>query len=326
MNIEDRVYGTIEITEPVVLEVIKSKAIQRLNGIDQAGYSKAFYPGTEQTRFEHSLGVYHLLKRFSAAFDAQIAGLIHDVSHSAFSHSIDYVFGKTEKSQSHQDTIFESFIKKTQIPVVLAKHGIALDQVIGLNNFPLLEHDIPDLSADRIDYSLRTAVAFSMVTRIKAMEYVNALIVREGHWVFKSYTIARQYAELFLTLNRTLYSGPTSAVMFRTVGDCIRYALEKGYVTVDDLYGTDQEVLRKVKHFISRDSDLSELWARMNNKVSYSFTKKGGNAHVFVKSRIVDPLCLHNHSIKRVSDIDLSWKKVVTLELKPKEYFIRFAS
>lgn len=326
MKVKDRVYGKVEITEPVIVDLIKTKTLQRLKGIDQAGYSKAFFPGTAQTRFEHSVGVYYLLKKFGVSLEEQIAGLIHDISHSAFSHSIDYIFGKTEKDQSHQDSIFEEFVRESTLPRVFKRYRIDLDRVIHLENYPLLDADIPDLSADRLDYSLRTAVAFSLITAETAMEFITHLTIHKAHWVFTTFPMARRFADLFLVLNRTLYSGPTSAVMFRTVGDCIGYAVRKGYITRDDLYTTDREVLKKVKAYLSQNRELMNFWNRMNNKIAYSFTKKNHNAHVFCKSRIVDPLYMDGNRVARVSDRDHRWKKIVAEELLPKEYFIRFVS
>jgi hypothetical protein len=43
-----------------------SKAIQRLKGIEQAGYHSSFFPGSAYSRFEHSMGVYLLLKKYKS--------------------------------------------------------------------------------------------------------------------------------------------------------------------------------------------------------------------------------------------------------------------
>ena len=46
MQYTDRVYGNVEIDEPVILELIDSKTFQRLKEIDQAGYFEPHFPGT----------------------------------------------------------------------------------------------------------------------------------------------------------------------------------------------------------------------------------------------------------------------------------------
>ena len=91
MLIKDIVYGDVEIDEPVLIELINSDALQRLKHINQAGASKYIMP-KPVTRFEHCVGAMILLKRLGASLEEQIAGLLHDVPHTAFSHVIDFVF------------------------------------------------------------------------------------------------------------------------------------------------------------------------------------------------------------------------------------------
>jgi hypothetical protein len=152
MQYTDRVYGASEIVEPVILELIACPTLQRLKEIDQAGYLEPYFPGASHSRFEHSVGVYLLLKNYGAPLDEQIAGLIHDVSHSAFSHCIDYVLAEGDiEKQGHQDNVFDDFVRKSEIPSILEKYGFDISRVLDDANFPLKEKDLPDLCADRID-------------------------------------------------------------------------------------------------------------------------------------------------------------------------------
>ena len=43
MEYTDRIYGKVNIEEPVILELINSPALQRLKGIDQSGYFLYFW-------------------------------------------------------------------------------------------------------------------------------------------------------------------------------------------------------------------------------------------------------------------------------------------
>ena len=254
----------------MILELINSKAIQRLKHVDQAGYPLTCYnplglPVSEikHNRFEHSLGVCYLLKRFGASLEEQVAGLIHDVSHATFSHCIDYVLDAgSEKEQNHQDNIFNDFVKKSEIPEIFEKHGIDLSYILEKENFPLLEKSLPDLCADRIDYSLRTAIIFQETTKEELNYFLGNLMVAENRWVFKDFESAKKYAELFLKMNTFYFAGIHSAVMFRTVGDTLRYALEKGYISEGDLYATDEEVLDKIRQNLN-DERLNLLFDRM---------------------------------------------------------------
>lgn len=50
--------------EKVLLDLIDSKEMQRLRHIKQLGFSPFTYVGAEHSRFSHSLGVSHLMRRF----------------------------------------------------------------------------------------------------------------------------------------------------------------------------------------------------------------------------------------------------------------------
>lgn len=61
MFIKDTVYGKIQITDKVLLELISSKPIVRLKKVNQAG-TQLVFPHLKTTRFDHCLGVMILLK------------------------------------------------------------------------------------------------------------------------------------------------------------------------------------------------------------------------------------------------------------------------
>src|SRR5580658_5391659 len=86
-SIDDRVsiiittiYGSATITEPILIELLQSQAINRLQHINQYGIMK-FVTKEEYTRYEHSVGVLYLLRHFGASLEEQVMGLLHDVSH-----------------------------------------------------------------------------------------------------------------------------------------------------------------------------------------------------------------------------------------------------
>jgi hypothetical protein len=325
MNYEDKIYGKVEITEPVILELINCSTLQRLKKIDQIGYFEPYFPGTAHSRFEHSIGVFLLLDKYRTPIEEKIAGLIHDVSHSVFSHCIDYVLDiGSEKEHNHQDNIFDEFVRKSEIPKIIKKHNLDVDYILDDNNFPLKEKNLPDICADRIDYSLRTAVIFKELKQKDAQEILDNLMVENNNWVFKNIKFARKYAELFLKLNIKYYAGIASAVMFRTVGDYLRYALAKNYIEQSDLYSTDKQVLSKIAEYHEQDGNLKLLFDRMNNKVGFKNNPNQYDAQVYCKSRVVDPLYKAGKEIKRISEIDKDWGLVLDREIKPKSYFLKF--
>ena len=331
MKYIDRVYGEFEITEPIFLELINCSCLQRLKDIDQAGYRPLWVKPNvdageyDHSRFAHSLGVYLLLRKYGAPIEEQIAGLIHDVSHSAFSHCIDYILEiGSEKEHNHQDNLFDSYVRQTEIPEIIKRFGFDLEYILDDKNFPLKERNLPDLCADRIDYSLKTAVIFGELNEQDKNYLLENLTTENNDWIFKSFDSAKMYTDLFLKLNTVYYAGIASAIMFRTVGDCLRYALQKGYISEDDLYTTDKMVIEKIKRFIDKDEKLKLLWERMNNKIKVSNNPNNCDTQVFCKSRVVDPLFRNNGELKRVSEVELKYRGIIERELKPKQYFLKF--
>jgi HD superfamily phosphohydrolase len=325
MDYTDRIYGKQKISEPVILEILESPTFQRLKGVDQFGYLSVYFPGTAHDRFEHSVGVFLLLRKYGAPFEEQIAGLIHDVSHAVFSHCIDYVLCvDSGEKQEHQDNIFEKFVKNSDIPDILRKHGLDIDYILNDKNFPLKEKKLPDLCADRIDYILRDSLVFGESDQ-KGVEYfLNHLFVENNVWFFDDFLSAKNFAELFLKLNNKYYCGLAAAKMFASVSSCLKYALEKGYLEEGDLFTTDDVVIAKVKNHLGRDEKLKLSFERMDNRISSANNPADYDQRVLCKSRVVDPFFRDGEKLKRVSEVDAAWAAALPEELKPKEYFIKF--
>lgn len=326
MQYIDRIYGEFSIEDPVILELLKSPTLTRLKNISQAGYFEVFFPGSYHTRFEHSVGDYFLLKKYNAPLEEQIAGLIHDVSHSAFSHCIDYIGTKeNQKNQGHQDSIFETFVKNSEIPKILEKHSIDIEYILDDSHFPLKETQIPDLCTDRMDYSLRAGVMHNEIGKKEMQYFLENITATDDKWIFKNYESALWFAKFFSKISDVYFSGIESAVMLSTVGAYVKHGLEKNYITMDDIYTTDTAVLNKMKPFHETDSELQLLFERMNNTVAFENNPNDFTSHVFCKSRAVDPLFLSGTEIKRVSEANEEWKEKMEASKKPKEYFLKFA-
>ena len=107
--IRDPLHGYIELDE-LACSIIDTVEMQRLRRIRQLGFSYLVYPGANHTRFEHSLGTYHLmnvlLDRLGMARDADeeliVASLIHDVGHGPYSHVTEPLIQKFTGA-SHED-------------------------------------------------------------------------------------------------------------------------------------------------------------------------------------------------------------------------------
>ncbi len=325
MIYRDPIYGKIKIEDSVILKLIKSSTLQRLKGLPQLGYTSGYYPQAPHTRFEHSLGVFILLKKFGASLKEQIAGLIHDASHTVFCHMEDYIFDSgSQKYHTFQDSTFKEFIFNTRIPSILRKYKFNTDYILNEKNFSLKEKPLPDLCADRIDYFLRDSFYFKTLSKKEIQEILDNFEIVNNCWVFKSLKIAKKFAVNYRKLNNLYWSGIKAALMFGTVSEVIKYGLKKNYLDKKDIFTTDKEVLRKLERFRKKDKRLSSLLKMMQGKIKYQLDRKNYKLHIFTKSRAVDPLIKENNQIKRLSEINKSWKRIVKEDSKPKEYFINF--
>ena len=100
--INDPVFGFIKIPRGLLYGIVEHPLFQRLNRINQLGLASVVYPGARHTRFQHSLGAFHLMSEavlslqqkgvfiFDPEAEAvQAAILMHDIGHGPFSHVLE---------------------------------------------------------------------------------------------------------------------------------------------------------------------------------------------------------------------------------------------
>ena len=106
-TINDTVHGTIRL-EGVVLDLMETLELQRLNSIRQLGLTYLVFPGANHSRVEHVIGVSHVAGQMAGAIGlgdeesklVSAAGLLHDIGHGPFSHTLEHVLSY-ESSLDH---------------------------------------------------------------------------------------------------------------------------------------------------------------------------------------------------------------------------------
>lgn len=101
-TIIDPVFGFISVPSGQLLNIVKHPLMHRLTRIKQLGMASIVYPGAQHTRFQHSLGAFHLMSEAilslqqkgififdSEAEAVQAAILMHDIGHGPFSHVLE---------------------------------------------------------------------------------------------------------------------------------------------------------------------------------------------------------------------------------------------
>jgi hypothetical protein len=305
MKITDAVYGSFEITEPVLLELINSKPLQRLKGISQYGLPYKYYPLKGFTRYDHSIGAMLLLRKLGASLTEQIAGLIHDVSHTAFSHLADLVLGDPSK-ENFQDEHHEVFIKGSEIPKILARFDLDTDEIIDEHNFGLLERPAPDLCADRLDYTLRE-LEIRKICAVKPL--VESLIVHNNKIMFDSKKCAEVFSKNYVNLQSEHWGGTEYKIRWNLFADALKTALKEKVISEGDFYETDDYVIGKLK--ASNNLKIKELLEKLSGEIRFKFVDKNPQFVLNKKFRWVDPEIFENGIVKRLSEVDPGYKKLL---------------
>ena len=306
MEIKDRVYGNILIEEPVLLELINSRPVQRLKGINQAGASQYAFSDKEVTRYEHSLGVMILLKKLGASLEEQIAGLLHDIPHTAFSHVVDFVF-PSEKHDFHEK-FHEKILMTSEIPSIIKKYNFDVKRLLDEENFPLLEKEIPDLCADRIDYTLRD-ITLKYGYGKKIENYLSHFIIVDNEIVIDNEKTAKNFAEDYILMDEAIWSNPLEVALFQILGDAIKIGLKKNIILKDDLFRDDSFVYEKLKN--SGDIEVLQKIEMVSQKLKIVDDERNYDFYTKNKLRYIDPKCLFKKSLVRVSKIYPKFRKIL---------------
>jgi len=300
MKFIDHIYGEEEINERVLIELISSQTFQRLKGVTQQGIPKEYYHLGVYSRYEHSLGVLILLRRLNSGIEEQVAGLLHDISHTAFSHVIDWVFGDPTK-EDFQDNLLLEIIKCTEIAEILQRHGFNSERIANLKNYSLLEQEIPFICADRLDYALREQGGFSEEERKSVLR---CLIVKEGKIMFSSMEGADLFAKVYSKCQREHWSGIEAKIRYFILSSALKEAMRTGILKKEDFMKKDSEIM-KILALKGNDIILNNLNLLKEGFVFEEDEKEG--ILLLGKERYVDPEVYLNGSVKRLSEISLEY-------------------
>jgi len=312
MKINDKVYGIENVKENVLIDLIKSKPLQRLKDISQLGMPDEYMSLKGFSRYEHSVGAMVLLKRLGAGLEEQVAGLLHDISHTPFSHVIDWVFGDPTK-EDYQDNIYEEFLKNSEVPLILKKYNLDINFISNNENFKLLEREAPKLCADRLDYSLRQIKIKDKQGLIQKI--LNDLSVNDGQIVFLNKEIAESFAKEYIHLQKFQWAGDQARTRYHILSGILKKALEKKLINFDDLKKTETPLLKILNK--SNDEFISYNLNLLKNGFKTVYDENG--IELRKKFRYIDPEVLMNGKCSPLSRLSKNYFYLVESEKKQKD-------
>lgn len=243
LQVQDRIYGPHTFEHPIFAELDKTAAVRRTKGLGQQGIPDRYYHVLNFSRYEHGVGVAILLAKHGASDEEQVAGFLHDVSHYAHSHIVDWVNedGSNQSNQEDsQDQRHRQFVLDSDVPPVLAKHGFEVERIVDHHNFGLLERPAPDLCADRIDYALRE------LPQSIRRPILEGLTVAGGEFVFGNKTSAKLFGERYSGLQSNHWGSYEAVARYYLFSEVLKKGLAEGILSESDLDTTDDEVMAKI--------------------------------------------------------------------------------
>lgn len=267
--IRDAVHGHIHAEDDAVV-LLDTPQMQRLRRVSQLGFCSLAYPGANHTRFEHSLGTYHLARVLCSLMEPSVdadelrafrlAALLHDAGHPPLSHTLERVLSRFDGlSHTHIERMFAS----SELEEALERVGLSLKDVGRLIRGkgllgPLLSSEI---DIDRMDYLVRdghyTGVAYGLVDIQHllchlALKGGKVVLLEGGVHAAESLLVSR-----FL-MYPTVYLHHVSTIAGCMAGAALESVLSSGYASasqvrsMDDwelfhmLLGSDDELAREM--------------------------------------------------------------------------------
>ena len=167
----DPVHGLIELRgdDRVLVDILETRAFQRLRRIKQMGFAWLVYPGGEHSRFGHALGAFHVAQRVVRALELGpdlarhivVAALLHDIGHGPFSHAWEQIFAAC----NHERWGLRIATEPGELRDVLAG----------------LDPDLPAVLAGFWDRTYRPAFARKLVSSQLDVDRLDYLL-RDGHY------------------------------------------------------------------------------------------------------------------------------------------------
>jgi len=301
MKYQDVIYGEIEIDEEILIALMKTDAVTRLQGIMQHGISSLIGVSHPVTRFEHSVGVMYLTQYYGAPLKEQIAGLLHDVSHTAFSHVIDFVYSGHD-NQSYHEEKKEQYMENSDLPDILESLGYDWRDFIEEDGYSILEQPSPALCADRLDYFLRDCFYMGLATTNTIKYILNNLDIHDGRIVAKNVEVARWLAYTYIEADKTSWASIREVGLYELTAQAIKRAMAVGYIEEVDLWGIDELLWKKLK--ACSNVEIQEIVQRISLSTRFILDSSNPTYNVGTKLRTIDPDIMMDGALVNLSDID----------------------
>lgn len=272
--------------------LIQTPSMQRLKdigmncGVEYTNF--AFFQNIiPYSRYEHSIGVSLIVYHFTHDLKQAIAGLLHDIATPVFAHTIDFYHQDHLKQESTEFDTKKMIEQDTLLVSLLKEYQLTIDEVCNYHHYPLCDNDSPQLSADRLEYTLGNMYSYGYCDLKGIKEIFNDLKVNdlENELIFKDEKIAKFFSKKMLQCSH-IYIMDEDRYAMEYLSHLIKEAVDKGVVDEDDFYLKEKEFISLLK----KDKTIKRLWDSYQklNRIERGKNKDYFCVKVIAKKRYID--------------------------------------
>ena len=306
---------------------IELPIMQRLSGIGllcgtdwTSLYKNRFF----YSRLDHSVGVALIIWNFTKDKTQTIAGLLHDVSTTVFSHVSDFRKGDALTQTSTEEPTTKMILSDSALCKLLESDGIEPKDVVDYHIYPIADNEIPSLSADRLEYMYPSGLALdgSWTFEEIAKTYNDLIILKneenKEELGFKTIEMAELYCKKFCMIGHILQLNENK-LSLQLLSQIMTKAVELDVLQEEDFMTlSESKIIEKIESFISKKTlSLEEQkFATMYNtfrrmtKVEHTNQKLPEDKYfcvsLKVKQRYINPLVkvgTNSQQAKRLSEV-----------------------
>ncbi len=295
--------GAVTVEHPFVIALLSARVVQRLHHVEMSGIASRIGLVPRRSRWDHSVGTMMLVKRLGGDVIEQAAALLHDVSHTAFSHVLDFGLGaRFATRQSYHDDHRERYLAASDVPEICARFGVDWQLFLESHSFPRLEQPSPRLCADRVEYALADSLLFGILTVHDAQQILSNIRFYEGRVVMRDAALARKFADAFISCDARSWCSANNVGLSFIAARAMLRAHAVGDLPNAEFWETDEFVWRRL--LSSRDQTVCRLTQLLRADTYFERTQEHGDIDILPKVRTVDPDVTTGCGMRRLSELD----------------------
>lgn len=279
-------------------------------------YSDLFESDFFYSSLDHAIAVALIIWHFTHDKKQTLSGLFHDIATPVFKHSVDFLNGDYMTQESTEDLTTTIITNSKEIMNLLERDNIKIEEVEDYHLYPIADNDTPQLSSDRLEYSLSNALfTYNLAQADEIKEIYDDLEVQKNEEgideiSFRTKKLARKFVKLTSRLS-VIYREDRTRYSMQLLADIVKKLNEDNLLTLEDLYSLkESEVIEIIENH--KYKDIFNIWKKAKKvKTSTDEPKDVYYVHHGAKIRYIDPLV----NGERISNICKIAKKMIDKNL-----------